>query len=91
MGARHTGSVEVVGSSPICSIIDGVLAQLGERQVRNLEVRGSIPLCSITKTRKNRNLLEDYKESTEFAKTDIHPYKYKRSIFDDIKREGNDL
>ena len=37
------------------------------------------------------NLLEDYKESTEFAKTDIHPYKYKRSIFDDLKREGNDL
>lgn len=54
LGARHTGSVEATGSSPVCSTEysgehpNGVLAQLGARNIRIVEATGSIPVYSMS-------------------------------------------
>ncbi len=65
LGARHTGSVEVTGSNPVCSMYSmiklnyfGALAQLGARYIRIVEATGSNPVCSIEKRPGNKGNLK---------------------------------
>ncbi len=41
-------------------VVDGAVAQLGERQNRTLEAAGSIPVCSTKKKGVNSNRLAPY-------------------------------